>query len=422
MYIADLCFLRGLRPELVNTRLIEAEHSAALRGARQRDFKFAASGREVLGEGWGADTNSFAEYDVFIERPLAGQYLNVRFACWDGNGRDVRVLWNGASAGTFNVWNTGGWGERDWHFGWARCALPAMTAGWHRLRLTVDGTDSPVNLDCFTITEDQPWFRECEDFDSQVGSGGDDYKAGASAGEVLGMSWGSSALSEAVYHNVGTRALTNAWLHLWYALDSHSGRVVNVYVNGALKAELICARTGGWGSRASEFERVSAHLGHIGAGPFTIRLAVPSAGGAVNLDCFSIEESAPDMSPLDSDGDGLGDRQEAVVGTHPAQADTDLDGSTDGDEWLAGTDALDPDSFFQCLEISALNFPMSGKILRWPSATGRIYAVHFASNLLHAGFVPLSGSILATPPENAWTDTVNQADCIFYRIGARHGF
>ncbi|MBN1268990.1 MAG: hypothetical protein JXB04_05340 [Kiritimatiellae bacterium] len=420
VFIADLGFLLGQRPELVNTRLFEAEHSVTQRGARVRDFKPAASGREVLGEGWGADTNSTAEYDVFIDEPLDSQHLNVRYACWSGDGRAVRVTWNGASAGTFNCVNTGGWGEDSWHYGWARCALPALTAGWHRMKLTVDGPDSSVNLDCFTITEEEPWFRECEDFDSQVGSGGDDFKAGASGGEVLGSSWGTNAASEAVYSNVGTRALSGAWFHLWYALHSYSGRVVNVYVDGALKAQLICPRTGGWGERAYQFGCASACIGNLGAGSHTVRLEVPYGDVPVNLDCFGITETPPEAQAMDTDGDGLGDREEAVLGANPDLADTDNDGLTDGEEWLAGTDPCSDGSVFQCSEILAEDLPMLGMVLRWPSVSGRVYGISASSNLLTSDFWPLTSGLPATPPENVWTDAVGEAESLrLYRIDVR---
>ena len=49
----------------------------------------------------------------------------------------------------------------------------------------------------------------------------------------------------------------------------------------------------------------------------------------------------PPPAPVDSDGDGLTDDEEAVLGTDPLQADTDGDGHTDGAEVANGTDPLD---------------------------------------------------------------------------------
>jgi hypothetical protein len=47
---------------------------------------------------------------------------------------------------------------------------------------------------------------------------------------------------------------------------------------------------------------------------------------------------------LDSDGDGLCDEDELILGTNPYLADTDGDGYPDGLELLLGSDPLDPKS------------------------------------------------------------------------------
>ncbi|MDG1840941.1 MAG: gliding motility-associated C-terminal domain-containing protein [Crocinitomicaceae bacterium] len=47
-------------------------------------------------------------------------------------------------------------------------------------------------------------------------------------------------------------------------------------------------------------------------------------------------------APIDSDGDGLTDEEEAIIGTDPNNPDTDGDGINDKDEVTAGSDPLDP--------------------------------------------------------------------------------
>ena len=47
----------------------------------------------------------------------------------------------------------------------------------------------------------------------------------------------------------------------------------------------------------------------------------------------------------DTDGDGLGDAQEILIGTDPFNPDTDGDGVLDGDEFANGTDPLKADAF-----------------------------------------------------------------------------
>lgn len=55
--------------------------------------------------------------------------------------------------------------------------------------------------------------------------------------------------------------------------------------------------------------------------------------------------------PLDSDGDGLPDAEEAQWGTDPFNPDTDGDGLTDGDEvYTQKTDPLNPDTDFDALK------------------------------------------------------------------------
>ncbi len=46
---------------------------------------------------------------------------------------------------------------------------------------------------------------------------------------------------------------------------------------------------------------------------------------------------------IDSDGDGLLDAQEAELGSDPAAVDSDGDTYSDGDEFAANADLLDPD-------------------------------------------------------------------------------
>lgn len=54
----------------------------------------------------------------------------------------------------------------------------------------------------------------------------------------------------------------------------------------------------------------------------------------------SVYEEPP--PPVDTDGDGLTDEEEAALGTDPNNRDSDGDGISDGDEVAAGTDPLDP--------------------------------------------------------------------------------
>lgn len=66
--------------------------------------------------------------------------------------------------------------------------------------------------------------------------------------------------------------------------------------------------------------------------------------------------SPGDDKPVDSDGDGLFDGQEADLGTDPGSEDSDLDGLHDGEEVDLGTDPLaedtDEDGYWDAWEIT----------------------------------------------------------------------
>jgi hypothetical protein len=54
-------------------------------------------------------------------------------------------------------------------------------------------------------------------------------------------------------------------------------------------------------------------------------------------------------------------------------------------------------------------------VLQWPSVADRLYAVDRATNLV-AGFEYLATNLPAQPPMNRYTDTVDAASAVFYRI------
>ena len=86
---------------------------------------------------------------------------------------------------------------------------------------------------------------------------------------------------------------------------------------------------------------------------------------------------------VDADGDGLSDARELEeLGTQPKTADTDADGQSDGDEVVADVDPLDRDGCFKVTQvIPAEDAPF---VFSWHSATGRLYSLQTATNLLAA--------------------------------------
>ena len=442
--MANIGFVPGQRTALMGNGITEAEHWTRQNGSPTQDMKAGASGGQVLGQGWSIDGGDYADYEFYLPRPIETPTLRVRYSCNAGDGRALEIRWNGMTQGSIVCTNTGGWGESSNHFRWVTQVLPALTTGYQKLTFYANGYDDPVNLDCWQLVDSISGIRECEDYTSQVGSGGPDLKSGASGGEVLGDGWGAASNSEALYTDVVAGPCSNAWIHVWYACNMASGRVLNVFVDGQYRARLNGAWTPGWGDHTCDFDRVSAQIGALSAGSHTLRFAVPNAGDGINLDGFYIGGDPPEDLAFDMDGDGLGDRQETAAGTDPmtddsdgdglddgdevqfgvagqvsdpARADTDGDGMNDLAEAISGTDPNSEAEVFQCLENSVEIFPTLGKIIRWCSATGRVYSIYVSTNLLTSEFRPLAAGLPAMPTLNVWTDTVSRPEgAVFYRI------
>jgi len=57
-----------------------------------------------------------------------------------------------------------------------------------------------------------------------------------------------------------------------------------------------------------------------------------------------------------------------------------------------------------------------GFIIRWQSIAGKAYTVTSSTNIPVGFDATLITNILATPPQNCYTDTTDRADSVFYRI------
>lgn len=95
----------------------------------------------------------------------------------------------------------------------------------------------------------------------------------------------------------------------------------------------------------------------------------PDGAGSVAAFTYTVGARAPET--LDSDQDGIPDRQEVAAGTNPGKADTDEDGVNDGDEKTAGTDPLDADSDDDGL-IDGANLTLSSTTTRAQNLTKKV--------------------------------------------------
>jgi hypothetical protein len=84
-------------------------------------------------------------------------------------------------------------------------------------------------------------------------------------------------------------------------------------------------------------------------------------------------------------------------------------------EYLAGTNPNDITSLLELTDAVSTPSDPGKFIVRWQSATGRVYALRATTNLLE-GFSALTNGIPATPTVNVYTDTVNGVGQKFYRV------
>ena len=118
----------------------------------------------------------------------------------------------------------------------------------------------------------------------------------------------------------------------------------------------------------------------------------------------------------DSDEDGLPDvweQQQFGTLTNGPGGDVDFDMSTNGDEYLAGTDATDAGSL---LELTDLAVEGAAPRITWSSAPLRRYAVSAASGLSGDNWVPI-GSATGTSASTSFTETGPPGAPRAYRVG-----
>ncbi|MDQ8179924.1 hypothetical protein QEH57_04650 [Pelagicoccus sp. SDUM812005] len=99
---------------------------------------------------------------------------------------------------------------------------------------------------------------------------------------------------------------------------------------------------------------------------------------------FAHEEGAMvafvEAGVVDSDGDGLTDSEEALLGTDPGLVDSDGDGLSDKVELAYGTDPLDPSSRFEFADTLLAGSGGEG-LLQWKARAGKLYTLEGSYDL-----------------------------------------
>ena len=107
---------------------------------------------------------------------------------------------------------------------------------------------------------------------------------------------------------------------------------------------------------------------------------------------------------LDRDQDAMDDHWEAIHGLdatlNDANLDADLDGSVNGDEYLAGTNPQDGDSVFQIREVARV---LNDVTFRFPSVPGQAYRLQHTQDLDQPFTDIPGGSLIAGTDESALT-------------------
>lgn len=120
----------------------------------------------------------------------------------------------------------------------------------------------------------------------------------------------------------------------------------------------------------------------------------------------------------DTDFDGMDDTWETFYFdnlSHDGTADTDEDGMTDLQEYLAHTEPNNPSSFLKFTNILVDSAPSVQ--IQWGSQLGKAYQIQYKNSLNDASWTNLGGAISGTGGTVTQTDTgVNSQPLRFYRL------
>jgi hypothetical protein len=252
-------------------------------------------------------------------------------------------------------------------------------------------------------------------------------------GAIVSLNHGTDDGFGAVTHGSGAADVgweneeePGIWTFIAYVYDGAgntcvytNGELTKCISHGSLNVQelpfVIGNQTGADGSRP---EGPEAAMTVAMVKIFDRELAAGAVENEYNRDAVSFGRNP--TGNVDSDGDGLSDSVEALLGTNPGLFDTDGDGRGDGAEVEAGTDPLDPSSFFRIVSVD--REPNGNTAVTWLSAPGKSYLLQSSPNLLTGSWSDLNGGlpIPASAPGQTTSfldDTIAPANrTLFYRV------
>jgi len=127
----------------------------------------------------------------------------------------------------------------------------------------------------------------------------------------------------------------------------------------------------------------------------------------------------------DTDHDKLPDWWEAAYFSSPTVAvatalSPNGTGLNNEEQYIAGTNPLDPGSVFELTDLNTGTAETNEFVLSWPSVSGRLYTVEYATGL-SGDFTPVDGAqgLAANPPQNECHVFVPASEQGFFRIRVR---
>jgi uncharacterized repeat protein (TIGR01451 family) len=139
---------------------------------------------------------------------------------------------------------------------------------------------------------------------------------------------------------------------------------------------------------------------------------VPVSGSPVYVESVAAVDpdidgdGVPNDQDLDMDGDGMPNNWETEHGINAfvnnPTGDADEDGSSNLDEYLAGTDPSRADSLLRCVSLTARAMPVA---VTWVSVPGKNYRIAWSPDLKQPWSDAVDGVLCATGTVALWYDT-----------------